>query len=284
MKEEETKKIRGLEKIVEDQFHDIQILKQMCCQTNENMRKDVVGGRVDGKLDEGKNDDKNVSFEDIDTDLGGYNEVYHVDFVTNLIKCDDVGFTKLDKELNKVRTEDSSREVVDERDDANGVTGSQEDKVSTIISSIVKNVMTRTNCVKKRKPNMFFTPPSSTPRRNTKSECKEYHVISDEGDTSVEDEKISVDKDESKLKNFRDREDFCGCEEVSDKECNIIINYLREEKLRNTSYNIINCYMQIVSEYSGKNGYEIFCMDMTVQAKMEKLVPTKMEKLVHGSN
>ncbi|XP_073015820.1 uncharacterized protein [Primulina eburnea] len=209
----------------------------MCCQSNENMIKNVGGGLVDVKLDEGKIDDENVSFEDFDTDLCGYNEVHHVDVVTDLINCDDVVFTKLDMELNKVRTEDSTRDVVDERDDGNGVTSLQEDKVNHVISSIVKNVMARTGRVKKRKPNMFITPPSSTPRRKTKSnvECKVYRVISDEGDTSVEEEKISADKDESKLKNFRGRQDFCGCEEVSDKERNIIINYLTRKKLRLSS-------------------------------------------------
>ncbi|XP_075492500.1 uncharacterized protein LOC142530551 [Primulina tabacum] len=198
MKDEETTcKIRRLEKLVEDQFHEIQILRQMCCQSNENMTKDGGNGLVNVKVDAGKNDDKNGSFEDFDTELN---------------KGDDVGFTKLDMELNKVRMEDSSREVVDERDDGNGVTSSQEEKVNNVMSSIVKNVTTRTNRVKKRKPNMFVTPPSSTPRRKTKSdvECKEYRVISDEGGTSVEDEKISADKDESKLKNFRGRQDFCG--------------------------------------------------------------------------
>ncbi|XP_073290740.1 uncharacterized protein [Primulina huaijiensis] len=182
----------------------------MCFQTNENMTKDVGGGRVNGKLDEKKNDDKNVYFEYFDTYLGGYNKVHDVDVVTDLIKCDDVGFTKLDMELNKVHTKDSSREVVDVRDDAHGVTGSQEDKVSNVIFLIVKNVMTKTNRVRKRKPNMFVTPPSSTRRRKTKSiiECKEYRVISDEADTSIEDKNISADKDESKLKNFRGREVF----------------------------------------------------------------------------
>ncbi|XP_075481113.1 uncharacterized protein LOC142521822 [Primulina tabacum] len=275
--EETTCKIRRLEKLVEDQFHDIQILRQMCCESNENTTKDGGDGRVDVKVDEGKHVDKNVSFEDFDTDLGGYNEVHHVDVVTDLIKCDDVGFTKLDMELNKVRMEDSSREVADERDDGNGVISSQEGKVNNVIYSIVKNVTTRTDRVKKRKPNMFVTPPSSTPRRKTKSdvECKEYRVISDEGETSVEDEKVSADKDESKLKNFRGRQDFCGCEEVSDKERNIIIKYLTWEKLSGTVWegerfkicgiefcdllfgdalkdNIINCYMKIVSGYSRK--------------------------------
>ncbi|XP_075524488.1 uncharacterized protein LOC142556875 [Primulina tabacum] len=292
MKDKETTcKIRKLKKLVEkDQFHEIQILRQMCCQSNENMTKDVGGGRIDVKLDERKNDDKNVSVEDFDTDLGGYNEVHHVDVVTDLSKCDDVGFTKLDMKLNKVRNEDSLREVVDERDDGNDVTSSQEDKVKIFISSIVKNVRTRTDRVKKRKPNMFVTPPSSTPRRKTKSnvECKEYRVISDEGDTSIEEEKISADNDESKIKNFRGRQDFCGCEEVFDKERNIIINYLTGEKLSGIVWegerfkicgielcdllfgdalkdNIINCYMQMVSGYIGKNCSEIFCMDTTVQ-------------------
>ncbi|XP_075485406.1 uncharacterized protein LOC142525122 [Primulina tabacum] len=285
--EETTCKIRRLEKLVKDEFHEIQILKQMCCQINENMTKDGGDGRVDVKVDEGKNDDKNVSFEDFDTDLAGYNEVHHVDVVTDLIKCDDVGFTKLNMELNKVRTEDSSREVVD---DGNCIISSQEDTVNNVISSIVKNVTIRTDRVKKREPNMFVTLPSSTSRRKTKSdvEGKEYRVISDEGDTSVEDEKISANKDESKLKNFRGRQDFCGCEEVSDKERNIIIKYLTGEKLSGTVWegerfkicgiefcdllfgdaskdNIINCYMEIVSEYSRKNGSEIFSMDTTVQ-------------------
>lgn len=112
MKEETTCKIRRLEKLVEDQFNEIQLLKQMCCQSDEMMKNDV-GGQVDCDLYEKNNDDKNVPFEDFDKDLGGYNDFHDVDAVNELIKGDGVGFTELDVEANKVHTENSSREVVD---------------------------------------------------------------------------------------------------------------------------------------------------------------------------
>lgn len=109
---EETCKIRRLEKLLEDQFNVIQILKQMCCQSDEMMKNDV-GGRVDCDMYEKNSDDKNVLFEDFDKDLGGYNEFHDVDVVNELIKGDGFGFTELDVEANKVHTENSSREVVD---------------------------------------------------------------------------------------------------------------------------------------------------------------------------
>ncbi|XP_073277690.1 uncharacterized protein [Primulina huaijiensis] len=88
--------------------------------------------------------------------------------------------------------------------------------------------------------------------------------------TNIEDEKISADKDELKLKNFRGREDFCGCEEVSEKERNVIMNYLTGEILSGSVWegerfkifgidfcdlifgnalkgNIIDCYMKIAT-------------------------------------
>ncbi|XP_073018426.1 uncharacterized protein [Primulina eburnea] len=291
MKDAETMcKIKRLEKLVEDQFNEIQMLKQMCCQSDGMVTKNVVGGRVDCEVNVGKKDDKNVSFEDFDIDLGGYHGFHDVDVVQNVIKGDAVGLTEVGVEINKVHTEESSREIIDESNDVNCVSGSQNDTVSNVISSIVKNVLTRTNRVKKRKPDMFVTPPSSTPRRKTKAivECKEYTVLSDEGDTNIEDEKISADKDELNLKNFRGREDFCGCEEVSEKERNVIMNYLTGERLSGSVWegerfkifgidfcdllfgnalkgNIIDCYMKIVSEYNVRNGFEIFCMDTTVQ-------------------
>ncbi|XP_073308945.1 uncharacterized protein [Primulina huaijiensis] len=238
MKDAETiYKIKRLEKLVEDQFNEIQMLKQMCCQSDGMVTKNVVGGRVDCEVNVGKKDDKNVSFGDFDIDLGGYNGFHNVEVVQNVIKGDGVGLTEVDVGVNKVHIDESSREIIDESNDVNCVSGSQNDTISNVISSIVKNVLTRTNRVKKRKPDMFVTPPSSTPRRKTKAivECKEYTVLSDEGDTNIEDEKISADKDELKLKNFRGREDFCGCEEVSEKERNVIMNYLTGERLRYNS-------------------------------------------------
>ncbi|XP_073292211.1 uncharacterized protein [Primulina huaijiensis] len=171
---ETTYKIKRLEKLVEDQFNEIQMLKQMCCQSDGMVTKNVVGGRVDCEVNVGKKDDKNVLFEDFDIDLGGYNGFHDVDVVQNVIKGDGVGLTEVDVEVNKFHTEESSREIIDESNDVNCVSGSQKDAVSNVISSIVKNVLTRTNRVKKRKPDMFVTPPSSTPRRKTKAivECK----------------------------------------------------------------------------------------------------------------
>ncbi|XP_073271523.1 uncharacterized protein [Primulina huaijiensis] len=179
MKDAETiYKIKRLEKLVEDQFNEIQMLKQRCCQYDGMVTKNVVGG---------------------------YNGFHNVDVVQNVIKGDGVSLTEVDVEVNKVHTDESSREIIDESNDVNCVSGSQNDTVRNVISSIVTNVLTRTNRVKKRKPDMFVTPPSSTPRRKTKAivECKEYTVLSDEGDTNIEDEKISADKDELKLKNFQ---------------------------------------------------------------------------------
>ncbi|XP_073031301.1 uncharacterized protein [Primulina eburnea] len=182
MKDAETMyKIKRLEKLVEDQFKEIQMLKQMCCQSDGMVTKNVVGGRVDCEVNVGKKDDNNVSFEDFDNDLDGYNGFHDFGVVQNVIKGDGVGLTEVDVEVNKVHTEESSREIIDESNDVNCVSGSN-DTVSNVISSIVKNVLTRTNRVKKRKPDMFDTPPSSTPRRKTKAivECKEYTVLSDE--------------------------------------------------------------------------------------------------------
>ncbi|XP_073278985.1 uncharacterized protein [Primulina huaijiensis] len=163
MKDAETiYKIKRLEKLVEDQLNEIQMLKQMCCQSDGMVKKNVVGGRVDCEVNVRKKDDKNVSFEDFDIDLGGYNGFHDVDVVQNVIKGDGVGLTEVDVEVNKVHTEESSREIIDESNDVNCVSGSQNDTVSNVISSIVKIVLTRTNRVKKRKPDMFVTPPSST--------------------------------------------------------------------------------------------------------------------------
>ncbi|XP_073021734.1 uncharacterized protein [Primulina eburnea] len=241
-------KIKSLEKLVEDQFNEIHMLKQMCCRYDGMVTKNVVGGRVDCEVNVGKKkDDKNVSFEDFDIDLGGFNGFHDVDVVQNVIKGYGVGLTEVDVEVNKVHTDESSREIIDESNDVNCVSVSQNDTVSNVISSIVKNVLTRTNRVKKRKPDMFVTPPSSTPRRKTKAivECKEYTVLRDEGDTNTEDEKILADKDELKLKNFRGREDLCGCEEVSEKERNVMMNYLTRERLRmDKKVNHIFCQQQ----------------------------------------
>ncbi|XP_075479048.1 uncharacterized protein LOC142519914 isoform X2 [Primulina tabacum] len=137
---ETTYKIKRLEKLVEDQFNEIQMLKQMCCQSDGMVTKNVVGGRVDCEVNVGKKDDTNVSFEDFDIDLGGYNGFHNIDVVQNVIKGDGVGLTEVDVEVNKVHTKESSREIIDESNDVNCVSGSQKDTVSNVISSIVKNV------------------------------------------------------------------------------------------------------------------------------------------------
>ncbi|XP_073036610.1 uncharacterized protein [Primulina eburnea] len=131
---ETTYKIKILEKLVEHQFNKIQMLKQMCCQYDGMVTKNVVvGGRVDCEVNVGKKDNKNVSFEDFDIDLGGYNGFHDVDVVQNVIKGDDVGLTEVDVEVNKVHTEESSREIIDETNDVNCVSGSQKNTVSNVI-------------------------------------------------------------------------------------------------------------------------------------------------------
>ncbi|XP_073130791.1 uncharacterized protein [Henckelia pumila] len=238
MKEEEiTCKFRRLEKLAEDRRLENQTLRQMFCETNGMMTKNI-GIRVDGELDKEINDGQNVklSYEEakyFDENLGGYDKYEDVDVVTDFSKGDGVGLTKLDVEVNNVLPQNSSRGV-DESDKSNDVAGSQVDAIDSVISSIVKNVMTRTDRVKKRKPNMFVTPPSSTPRRKKKSikKNKDLTLISDEGDTSSDEQKLLDEKIELELKKYKGREDFCGCEEVSEKDRKIIIDYLTGEKLR----------------------------------------------------
>ncbi|XP_073125651.1 uncharacterized protein [Henckelia pumila] len=170
-KEDTRCKIRSSEKLVEDQLNEIKILRQTRCQI-DGARTNDVGVWVKGELDDEKNNGMNVLFadeiENFVKDLGGDNKLYDVDVVADFIEGDGVNCNKLDVEGNKVRTMDSSRDA-DESDDVGGVVGSQVETVSNVISSVVNNVMTRFDRVKKRKSNIFVTSPSSTSRRKTKS-------------------------------------------------------------------------------------------------------------------
>ncbi|XP_073130399.1 uncharacterized protein [Henckelia pumila] len=147
--------------------------------------------------------------------------------------------------------------------------------------------MTRTDRLKKRKPNMFVTPPSSTPRHKTKSIMRDryFTIISDEESKGTNE---SGYEDESALDIYKGREDLCGSIKVSSDDRKIIMDYLTQEKICGTMWegerfpifgdqlchllfgkkfrgDIINSYMQIVSGYSRKNGFDILCMDTTVQ-------------------
>ncbi|XP_073135175.1 uncharacterized protein [Henckelia pumila] len=295
MKEEETAwRIQRLEKTLEDQLREIQRLKELC-QTSRIISKEIGASLDDGEAVEKKNDDKNVpivdELKDFDKYEGGYDESWNINVVADF-KGDGASFSELNVE-NKIIEDVHLREVVDERNSESDIAGSVEENVSNLISSIVKNVMTRTDRVKKRKPDMFVTPPSSTPRHKTKSimRDKDFTIISDEESKGTNE---SGYEDESALDIYKGREDFCGSIEVSSDDRKIIMDYLTHEKICGTVWegerfpifgdqlchllfgkkvrgDIINCYMQIVSGYSRKNGFDILCMDTTLQDSRKQL-------------
>ncbi|KZV30005.1 hypothetical protein F511_24389 [Dorcoceras hygrometricum] len=113
------------------------------------------------------------------------------------------------------------------------------DEITVFQSSIVDNVRTRADHVKKRKGSMFVTPPSSTPRQKKRVK-KQTFVDVDEAINSLGEREME----------FRGRADFIGHEKSSDEDRKLVMEFLGKDKL------------------DLLNGSEIFCMDTNVQREI----------------
>ncbi|KZV34341.1 hypothetical protein F511_35641 [Dorcoceras hygrometricum] len=169
--------------------------------------------------------------------------------------------------------------VVDELDEANkdgneannDVEGSEfslskVDEITVFQSSIVDNVRTRADRVKKRKVSIM-------------------------GQAFVDVDEASNSLGEEELDEFRGRSDFIGHEKSSDEDRKLVIEFLGKEKLdvivwedkhmslgghalcsllfrEPVESEIINVYMRIMRQESLLNGSEIFCMDTNVQQEI----------------
>ncbi|KZV41194.1 hypothetical protein F511_44001 [Dorcoceras hygrometricum] len=154
-------------------------------------------------------------------------------------------------------------------------------EITVFQSSIVDNVRTRADRVKKRKGSMFVTPPSSTPRQKTRVK-KQAFVDVDEAINSL---------GERGIDEFRGRADFIGHEKSSDEDRKLVMEFLGKDKLdvivwedehmslsghalctllfhEPVESEIINVYMRIMRQQSLLNGSEIFCMDTNVQREI----------------
>ncbi|KZV32854.1 hypothetical protein F511_18743 [Dorcoceras hygrometricum] len=154
-------------------------------------------------------------------------------------------------------------------------------EITVFQSSIVDNVRTRADRVKKRKGSMFVTPPSSTPRQKTRVK-KQAFVDVDEAINSL---------GEREMDEFRGRADFIGHEKSSDEDRKLVMEFLGKDKLdvivwedehmslsghalctllfhEPVESEIINVYMRIMRQQSLLNGSEIFCMDTNVQREI----------------
>ncbi|KZV32915.1 hypothetical protein F511_01426 [Dorcoceras hygrometricum] len=154
-------------------------------------------------------------------------------------------------------------------------------EITVFQSSIVDNVRTRADRVKKRKGSMFVTPPSSTPRQKTRVK-KQAFVDVDEAINSL---------GERGIDEFRGRADFIGHEKSSDEDRKLVMEFLGKDKLdvivwedeymslsghalctllfrEPVESEIINVYMRIMRQQSLLNGSKIFCMDTNVQREI----------------
>ncbi|KZV39899.1 hypothetical protein F511_04539 [Dorcoceras hygrometricum] len=156
------------------------------------------------------------------------------------------------------------------------------DEITVFQSSIVDNVRTRVDHVKKRKWSMFVTPPSSTPKRKTRVK-KQAFVDVAEAINSL---------GEREMDEFRGRADFIGHEKSSDEDRKFVMEFLGKVNWSNVivwedehmslsghalctllfhepvESEIINVYMRIMRQQSLLNGSEIFCMDTNVQREI----------------
>ncbi|KZV39452.1 hypothetical protein F511_37206 [Dorcoceras hygrometricum] len=92
-------------------------------------------------------------------------------------------------------------------------------EITVFQSSIVDNVRTRADRVKKRKGSMFVTPPSSTPRRKTRVK-KQAFVDVDEAINSL---------GEREMDEFRGQADFIGHEKSSDEDRKLVMEFLGKD-------------------------------------------------------
>ncbi|XP_073138121.1 uncharacterized protein [Henckelia pumila] len=200
--------------------------------------------------------------------------------------------TKVVKE-NNVSAGDISTNVVESRidedtsDKSGGVdeTDDNSEKVEEIInfqSSIVDNVRTRGDRVKKRKPSMFVTPPSTTPKRKGRKKANKVIDVEELPDN---------DLSKAWTGEYQGRTDFCGHEEATDEEKKLLKEYLLSDDIavdvwldgivhlpgsifcdflfgNLVSHEIINVQMRMMEKFSVDNGNEIFCMDTLVQAEL----------------
>ncbi|XP_075496166.1 uncharacterized protein LOC142533309 isoform X2 [Primulina tabacum] len=127
----------------------------------------------------------------------------------------------LKEENNYVFGGDSGNRSGDESSGGT-VDGNSEVKKRNIFqSSIVDNVSTRGDHVKKKKGSMFFTPPNSTPRRKIKVTKQEFVDVEKKENTPG---KVSMNE-------FKTRSDFCGHEEVVNEKMKLLTNFLARKEL-----------------------------------------------------
>ncbi|KZV32892.1 hypothetical protein F511_01403 [Dorcoceras hygrometricum] len=165
-------------------------------------------------------------------------------------------------------------------------------EITVFQSSIVDNVRTRADRVKKRKGSMFVTPPSSTPRQKKRVKkqmlCCTTEYLCSMGQTFVDVDEVINMLGEREMDEFRGGADFIGHEKSSDEDRKLVMEFLGKEKMdvivwedehmslsghalctllfhEPVESEIINVYMRIMRQQSLLNGSEIFCMDTNVQ-------------------
>ncbi|KZV55229.1 hypothetical protein F511_29559 [Dorcoceras hygrometricum] len=168
-------------------------------------------------------------------------------------------------------------------------------EITVFQSSIVDNVRTRADHVKKRKGSMFVTPPSSTPRQKTRVKkqmlCCTTEYLCSMGQTFVDVDEVINMLGEREMDEFRGGADFIGHEKSSDEDRKLVMEFLGKDKLdvivwedehmslsghalctllfhEPVESEIINVYMRIMRQQSLLNGSEIFCMDTNVQREI----------------
>lgn len=259
--EEETSKVRRLEKIVKRQMDEIEFLRKRCAELEaRNARsggneKELVAAEcenVEERVGELKKS------PDKATELG------HDD----VSSCNDV-----DVVVHDVPDLDEENKVLE------GSPNESSCGSDVAASKVVDNVRTVADRVKKRKGSLLVS--SSSSMSKCRMEVKEQPFV------------IDVDQDSStwtkeNMDDLKGRVDFIGRENASDEDTTLVLEFLAKEELEAIIWEdgcirlsgrelriflfrepvestIINAYMRIMQKQSLMNGSEIYCTDTNVQ-------------------
>ncbi|XP_073158637.1 uncharacterized protein [Henckelia pumila] len=187
---ESTSEVRRIGKIVIEQIDEIKLLKKRCAELeagyvrfgsegkkfllkkHDNIDEDVE--QIDKTREEFNFElahDTGSNFDDF-IDVTVHNVVSELHKESKDLEGSHCGIASADglKEENNdmLGVESESRPINENDGGSGGLATSEVEKMNVFQSSIVDNVRTRTDRVKKKKDLMFVTPPSSTPKRKKK--------------------------------------------------------------------------------------------------------------------